>query len=214
MTLCLDGLDWSDNTRDVRRRPAHCPFDRSASRPRLRSRARCPAQLSCRVIKNRGLGQASRAAISCVPAFARRVGKMRNRKARSARCEQDGATMDGGGRAVARRAVLLVGGYSGGPRGLTIEQAGKTGRYGACNDFAHELTQAHFAELRLEGQRCDDFIRKAQRDGPFETSEVHRQPEICAVHLLALDVVWPRCCSLVLLRPPQEQINLFKGEPH
>ena len=70
------------------------------------------------------------------------------------------------------------------------------------------------AELRLDGKGCDDFIRKAERDGPFETSEVHRQREICAVHLLALDVVGPRCCNLVLQCPAQELINLFKSEPH
>jgi hypothetical protein len=52
---------------------------------------------------------------------------------------------------------------------LGFEQAGKTRRHGACDDLAYQLTQAHFAELRLEGQRYDDFIRKVQRDGPFAT---------------------------------------------
>src|SRR5262245_42444709 len=51
MILCRDGLDWSYNTGDVRGRPAYCPFDRSASRPRVRGRARRPAQLNLPLAK-------------------------------------------------------------------------------------------------------------------------------------------------------------------
>jgi len=53
-----------------------------------------------------------------------------------------------------------------------------------------------------------------QRDGPLATAEVHHHREICAVPLLPLDIVWRRCCSLVLLRALQDFINLFKSEVH
>jgi hypothetical protein len=79
-------------------------------------------------------------------------------------------------------------------------------RQSAGHDLTNELPQAHFAELRLEGQRCNDVTRKAQWDGPFATSEVHRQREVCAVPLLAVDVVSRRRCSLIVLRALQENL--------
>jgi hypothetical protein len=128
--------------------------------------------------------------------------------------KSDQARRTGAARLVAEDGALVAGAIMPRPRlGATIEQAGKTRRHGACDDLAHQLTQAHFAELRLEGQRCDDFIRKVQRDGPLATAEVHHHREICAVPLLPLDVVWRRCCSLVLLRA-LDFINLFKSEVH
>ena len=70
-------------------------------------------------------------------------------------------------------------------------------RQSAGHDLTNELTQAHSPELRLQSELCDDVTRKAQRDGPFATSEVHCQCEVCAVPPLAV-VSRPGCCLFVL----------------
>jgi hypothetical protein len=57
-----------------------------------------------------------------------------------------------------------------------MEQTGKTRRHGACNDLAHQLTKAHSAELRFEGQRCNHFIGKARR------GRVRWRPRRCIVN--------------------------------
>src|SRR5262245_27317518 len=86
MTLCRNGLDWSYNSGDIRGRPAHCTFGRGACWPRVRSRARCVAQLSCRAeAKARGaevalpLRSLARLAQDDEPGGARREARGRGR---------------------------------------------------------------------------------------------------------------------------------------